>query len=192
VWMRLPATTAFSFFQAEAGIRDFHVTGVQTCALPISDQGREVAEPVTKPGSVVDSHSSRAGVAAGLQQPTRVRHEPCHSTPIRPCSGWGLPCPAALAPRAVRSYRTLSPLPRALAGGSAVCSRLHFPSAHAAQALPGTLLCGARTFLGALLRRDCLDRLRRRRFSHSHRRNALTSEKLLPAIQRLPRRAGDL
>src|SRR5690606_40408263 len=26
------------FFQAEDGIRDFHVTGVQTCALPISAQ----------------------------------------------------------------------------------------------------------------------------------------------------------
>src|SRR5690606_40354103 len=26
------------FFQAEDGIRDFHVTGVQTCALPISNQ----------------------------------------------------------------------------------------------------------------------------------------------------------
>src|SRR5690606_39424351 len=26
------------FFQAEDGIRDFHVTGVQTCALPIYDQ----------------------------------------------------------------------------------------------------------------------------------------------------------
>src|SRR5690625_6947107 len=26
------------FFQAEDGIRDGHVTGVQTCALPISDQ----------------------------------------------------------------------------------------------------------------------------------------------------------
>src|SRR5690606_40904019 len=26
----------FFFFQAEDGIRDFHVTGVQTCALPIS------------------------------------------------------------------------------------------------------------------------------------------------------------
>src|SRR5690606_40874766 len=25
------------FFQAEDGIRDFHVTGVQTCALPILD-----------------------------------------------------------------------------------------------------------------------------------------------------------
>src|SRR5690606_40641145 len=26
-----------SLFQAEDGIRDFHVTGVQTCALPISE-----------------------------------------------------------------------------------------------------------------------------------------------------------
>src|SRR5690606_40703380 len=28
----------FFFFQAEDGIRDFHVTGVQTCALPILQQ----------------------------------------------------------------------------------------------------------------------------------------------------------
>src|SRR5690606_39361876 len=28
----------FFFFQAEDGIRDFHVTGVQTCALPIFDR----------------------------------------------------------------------------------------------------------------------------------------------------------
>src|SRR5690606_39526016 len=28
------------FFQAEDGIRDFHVTGVQTCALPISTVSR--------------------------------------------------------------------------------------------------------------------------------------------------------
>src|SRR5690606_40842310 len=28
------------FFQAEDGIRDFHVTGVQTCALPILDAAR--------------------------------------------------------------------------------------------------------------------------------------------------------
>src|SRR5256885_16949573 len=28
------------FFQAEDGIRDYKVTGVQTCALPISEQGR--------------------------------------------------------------------------------------------------------------------------------------------------------
>src|SRR5690606_40961803 len=30
----------FFFFQAEDGIRDFHVTGVQTCALPISISSR--------------------------------------------------------------------------------------------------------------------------------------------------------
>src|SRR5690606_40117799 len=35
----------FFFFQAEDGIRDFHVTGVQTCALPI-------LTPRTWPGSV--------------------------------------------------------------------------------------------------------------------------------------------
>src|SRR5690606_41972847 len=31
----------FFFFQAEDGIRDFHVTGVQTCALPISALGKQ-------------------------------------------------------------------------------------------------------------------------------------------------------
>src|SRR5690606_41141124 len=31
------------FFQAEDGIRDFHVTGVQTCALPILPQGQRLA-----------------------------------------------------------------------------------------------------------------------------------------------------
>ncbi len=39
---------------------------------------------------------------------------------------------------------------------SAVYFLLHFPSAHAAQALPGTLPYGARTFLRVLLRRDSL------------------------------------
>src|SRR6266511_2500640 len=33
----------FFFFQAEAGIRDFHVTGVQTCALPISTRFPDAA-----------------------------------------------------------------------------------------------------------------------------------------------------
>src|SRR5207302_3632297 len=34
---------SFFFFQAEDGIRDFHVTGVQTCALPISGRPGHVA-----------------------------------------------------------------------------------------------------------------------------------------------------
>src|SRR5207302_3585462 len=32
-------------FQAEDGIRDFHVTGVQTCALPICSQAPPPPEP---------------------------------------------------------------------------------------------------------------------------------------------------
>ena len=99
-----------------------------------------------------DSHSSRPGVAAWLQQPTREQRGPRYRSPIWSCSEWGLPCRTALAPYAVRSCRTLSPLPDPLARPSAVCSLLHWPSAHAAQELPGTLPCGARTFLDALAR----------------------------------------
>src|SRR5207302_4240029 len=36
------------FFQAEDGIRDFHVTGVQTCALPISYIPPNSTTPVEK------------------------------------------------------------------------------------------------------------------------------------------------
>jgi len=97
-----------------------------------------------------DSHSSRPDVAAWLQQPTREQRGPRYRSPIWSCSEWGLPCRTTLAPYAVRSYRTLSPLPDPLARPSAVCSLLHWPSAHAAQELPGTLPCGARTFLDAL------------------------------------------
>src|SRR5256886_3927608 len=35
----------FFFFQAEDGIRDLTVTGVQTCALPISDVAQEHVRP---------------------------------------------------------------------------------------------------------------------------------------------------
>src|SRR5690625_4739295 len=38
---------AFFFFQAEDGIRDGHVTGVQTCALPISFRARDRFTPGT-------------------------------------------------------------------------------------------------------------------------------------------------
>src|SRR6266446_7682258 len=37
---------SFFFFQAEDGIRDYKVTGVQTCALPISDLRDPVPVPL--------------------------------------------------------------------------------------------------------------------------------------------------
>src|SRR5690606_39438084 len=38
------------FFQAEDGIRYFHVTGVQTCALPISHRGAVRVRLQARPG----------------------------------------------------------------------------------------------------------------------------------------------
>src|SRR5256886_17627955 len=43
----------FFFFQAEDGIRDLTVTGVQTCALPIYSAARE--RPVLEPDRPVES-----------------------------------------------------------------------------------------------------------------------------------------
>src|SRR5256885_12616751 len=56
----------FFFFQAEDGIRDYKVTGVQTCALPIC--GREAARDIA---GVLDHLERPAigiedGVVAGL------------------------------------------------------------------------------------------------------------------------------
>ena len=147
---------------------------------PLSPPGRahffEVAEPADKPGSVVDSHSSRRIVADTLEQPTRRHRGPRHCLPIWSCSRWGLPC-RSVAGLAVRSYRTVSPLPDPCtpksAGPSAVCSLLHFPSARAAQALPGTVPCGARTFLGIPEGMTRLSgRLRQRPLSHARGRHA--------------------
>src|SRR5690606_40661837 len=57
----------FFFFQAEDGIRDFHVTGVQTCALPIC--GKLVPFP-SSPGSALKSPLlSPAGKARALAEP---------------------------------------------------------------------------------------------------------------------------
>src|SRR5947209_419050 len=42
----------FFFFQAEDGIRDIGVTGVQTCALPIFFAGYETRGPATAPGLI--------------------------------------------------------------------------------------------------------------------------------------------
>src|SRR6202050_2029380 len=54
---------------------------------------------------------------------------------------------ARVATSAVRSYRTISPLPAPLAQHLGGIFLLHFPWARAPQALPGTVPCGARTFL---------------------------------------------
>src|SRR6266700_7243341 len=56
-----PFLVFFFFFQAEDGIRDFHVTGVQTCALPISNGP---ADDGVAPGAVAEGVGSAADAEA--------------------------------------------------------------------------------------------------------------------------------
>ena len=64
-----------------------------------------------KPGSVVDSHSSRPAIAHWLKQPTRVQYGPYHVNPYLALLRVEFTVPRTVTSRAVRSYRTLSPLP---------------------------------------------------------------------------------
>lgn len=64
-----------------------------------------------KPGSVADSHSSRPMVAHWLKQPTRVRYGPYPVNPYLALLRVEFTVPRTVTSRAVRSYRTLSPLP---------------------------------------------------------------------------------
>src|SRR5439155_18015740 len=68
------ASTTVFFFQAEDGIRDGHVTGVQTCALPISFARVMLADPrivvLDEATSSVDTQTERL-IQQGLR---RVLH----------------------------------------------------------------------------------------------------------------------
>src|SRR6266436_945901 len=70
----------FFFFQAEDGIRDVAVTGVQTCALPISDQELRRRPAARRPGQSVRPRHIRAGQrAAGPGSEERRVGKECRS-----------------------------------------------------------------------------------------------------------------
>src|SRR5688572_31329042 len=80
----------FFFFQAEDGIRDLTVTGVQTCALPIYS-------------------SNKAGPKSGSTQP--CSSDNTASPPLRPIAA--APSPASAKPlRAIRAWAIVAVLPR--------------------------------------------------------------------------------
>src|SRR5690606_39356925 len=84
-------STFFFFFQAEDGIRDFHVTGVQTCALPIWPRGTErrrlaglVDVPVPAPRDPMDAVLRNPHVAEGKRFCWKCGEPVGRSTPVGP------------------------------------------------------------------------------------------------------------
>ena len=105
-----------------------------------------------------DGHSSRTPVARRLQQPTRTGGSGHRSSRLRAFAEGGTPSLFGLAPGgvcraagvaagAVRSYRTVSPLPRHTQRPrrSVLCGT--FPGLAPAGCYPAPLVHGARTFL---------------------------------------------
>jgi hypothetical protein len=119
-----------------------------------------------KPNSVLDDHSSRRRITAALEQPTRGFRLPSSfrsqapfamahraSTPLpheglrrSPCLFGLAPCgvyiAATVTSRAVRSYRTFSPLPPPCdfeSLGEAVCFLLHWPSGWLEPSVPDVI-----------------------------------------------------
>ena len=94
---------------------------------------------LASPQGSSDLPGSRVG-ARGAQAPA----------PLFGLAPGGVCTAADVATGAVRSYRTISPLPdieRRDGQCQAVYFLLHFPWTRVPQALPGTLPCGVRTFL---------------------------------------------
>jgi len=114
---------------------------------------RVEGEPADKPGSVADSHSSRAHVAVRLERPTRgpARAARCglkdRVPPYLVLLRVGFTLPSVLPSTRCALTAPFHPYRPARRRGLAVYFLWHFPWARAPQALPGTLPCGARTFL---------------------------------------------
>src|SRR5439155_10528666 len=76
---------SFFFFQAEDGIRDGHVTGVQTCALPICSLSRRTSRPTVGgrngPLLAASQRSSLARVVLRGAAPFRKLRNPFGETP---------------------------------------------------------------------------------------------------------------
>src|SRR5439155_16127226 len=78
----------FFFFQAEDGIRDGHVTGVQTCALPISKCFMRVIPRRGRPGPPTHSpHAVTDEPSSPWYHARPVETELCKSidTPLSAC-----------------------------------------------------------------------------------------------------------
>ncbi len=127
--------------------------------------------PTDTPGSVIPhcrrcgsgGHPSTNAVADALQRPTRALGRAALITrTVWPCSGWGLPSRAGHPARWWSLTPPFHPYPPAGMRRKAVYFLWHWPAGYPEWALPTTLPCGARTFLGGF-RAECTALLQRGR-----------------------------
>src|SRR5690606_40483901 len=71
------------FFQAEDGIRDFHVTGVQTCALPISTSTDDRAVAWLSASDTLRPMASEEFVPVGFEPPRSLITDQFRLEPLR-------------------------------------------------------------------------------------------------------------
>src|SRR5690606_39522506 len=73
------------FFQAEDGIRDFHVTGVQTCALPIYTIDAATPKGTSPAKAIATNTIESSGTDTALDDSTRPH---CARSPKRSTHRW--------------------------------------------------------------------------------------------------------
>src|ERR1700719_2458222 len=153
-WPRTPSASPAS--RPELGRPDLSAIRGASGLRPERRVRYEESESAGKPSSVPRfSRQSRrvvgrqssvfvAGYPTTLATLPEDRPTQPYRPPIRSCSGWGLPS-QPVSRLLVGSYPHLFTF--AAARATAVYFLWHSPSGHPDRALPGTLLCGARTFL---------------------------------------------
>src|SRR5687767_15989149 len=67
------------FFQAEDGIRDKLVTGVQTCALPISTPAKPDNSPCTDTNACTQTDTCQSGTCVGSNPVVCTALDQCHA-----------------------------------------------------------------------------------------------------------------
>ena len=107
----LPSTPKRHFLQKICIL--FKLTAITILLVATRDKKRALKKvwQTDKPGSVVDNHSSRRTIARTLKQPTRIERGPRHADAYLVLLRVEFTMPCTVASHAVRSYRTLSPLP---------------------------------------------------------------------------------
>src|SRR5437667_8750557 len=85
---RAETIAGFFFFQAEDGIRDRDVTGVQTCGLPICPAGIGTAAPRALRSRRAARPRAARAEASGTRRSRRPRSPRRASDRFRPAAAW--------------------------------------------------------------------------------------------------------